>query len=95
MATAGAIAAAGIVTAFAPGAEAAPPRTEPVAVHCDTAHYYANYDQSADKFYGEQADTVSRGGTMNRRIETPFEGPRGVVVFHGDQWYFTTRACLD
>jgi hypothetical protein len=68
--------------------------TEPVTVHCDTAHYYANYDQANDKFYGEQADTVPRGGTMNRRIKTPFEGPRGVVVFHIDQWYFTTRACL-
>jgi hypothetical protein len=68
--------------------------TEPVAVHCDLAHYYANYDQANDKFYGEQADSVPRGGTMNRRIKTPFEGPRGVVVFHIDQWYFTTRACL-
>jgi hypothetical protein len=89
-----AVLAAGIAVAAAPGAQAAPPRTEPVTVHCDTAHYYANYDQSADKFYGEQADTVARGGTMNRRIETPFEGPRGVVVFHVDQWYFTSRACL-
>ncbi|MDT8912341.1 hypothetical protein [Amycolatopsis sp. PS_44_ISF1] len=68
--------------------------TEPVAVHCDLAHYYANYDQANDKFYGEQADTAARGATMNRRIKSPFEGPRGVVVFHVDQWYFTTRACL-
>ncbi len=68
--------------------------TEPVTVHCDVGHYYANYDQANDKFYGEQADSVPRGGTMNRRIKTPFEGPRGVVVFHVDQWYFTTRACL-
>jgi hypothetical protein len=68
--------------------------TEPVTVHCDLAHYYANYDQANDKFYGEQADSVPRGGTMNRRIKTPFEGPRGVVVFHVDQWYFTSRACL-
>jgi hypothetical protein len=90
--TAAAVAGFGLVAVAPPvSAEAI---TEPVAVHCDLAHYYANYDQANDKFYGEQADTVARGGTMNRRIKTPFEGPRGVVVFHVDQWYFTTRACL-
>jgi hypothetical protein len=87
---------AGMIAAGASAAQAsaAPPRTQPVAVHCDTAHYFANYDQAADKFFGEQSDTVSRGGLMNRRIITPFEGRRGVVVFHGTGWFFTTRACL-
>ncbi|MEV6608613.1 hypothetical protein [Kutzneria sp. NPDC051319] len=88
--------AAGMIAAGAgtAPASAAPPRTQPVAVHCDTAHYFANYDQAADRFFGEQSDTVSRGGLMNRRIITPFEGRRGVVVFHGTGWFFTTRACL-
>jgi hypothetical protein len=83
----------------APNAQAAGPasagsKTEPVTVHCDLAHYYANYDPHNDKFYGKQADSVPRGGTMNRRIKDPFYGPRGVIVFHINQWYFTSRACL-
>ena len=61
---------------------------------CTAAHFYRNYDPTADKFSDEYSTPL--GNEQGDIRDEPYRryGPRGVRAFHDGQWGFYSRTCF-
>jgi hypothetical protein len=61
---------------------------------CSAAHFYRNYDPTADHFFDEYGAPL--GQEQGDIRDEPYRryGPRGVRGFHAGQWGFYSKTCF-